>query len=68
MTVNPSAPTIRTHRLRELTSITPVTWSKLERIIKNRPINWESTGDHYDQMIRTDRLTGEDRRGLSPLF
>src|SRR3569833_3090569 len=90
----------------------PATWSKLERIIKNRPINWELIANHYDQMIKyatalrvgtaeaeqvlrrftkggpkqpvylamensaapyapsewAERLTPEDRRGLSPLF
>lgn len=30
----------------------PATWSKLERIIKNRPINWELIANHYDQMIK----------------
>jgi TnpA family transposase len=30
----------------------PATWSKLERNIKNRPINWDLIANHYDQMIK----------------
>jgi TnpA family transposase len=30
----------------------PSTWPKLERVIKNRPINWDLITQQYDQMVK----------------
>ncbi|HEY5356903.1 MAG TPA: Tn3 family transposase [Streptosporangiaceae bacterium] len=30
----------------------PATWPKLDRVLKNRPVNWDLIANHYDQMIK----------------